>query len=552
MGDASSLGTLGILIMAAAAVTMLARLIKMPSIVGYILAGLLVGPISSAVSPAAGLHGAVDILGEVGIVLLMFLVGIELSLERIREVGRVAVLAGLGQVLFTAAGGLVLALVLGFTWMESIFLATALTFSSTVVVVKLLDQKQELHTLYGRIAVGIFLVQDLVVIIVLTFLAGLGDPSMLTAGAMLGGVGKAFAGMGAMLAGSLLAARYLLPRPFGWAARAPRTLFVWSMAWCFACVTAALGLGLSPEIGAFLGGLSVAQLRCSHELKRRVQPLMSFFIVVFFVALGANMQLDAARAHWQEAIVLSLFVLIGNPVIFLWIIARCGYGERTAFLTSVTVAQISEFSFIFAAMGTAANLIAPSILSLVAVIGLVTIGVSAYMILYNHQLYGWVARTGLLRVFRAADRDPAGDADEAPRMHWRDHVVVVGMNELGRGIATALHERGALVLAIDSDPRKLEGLPCPVMVGNVEYLSLLQEAGLPDAALVISTLRIEATNRMLMFHCRQWGVPAVIHAFDRSVIAGLRALGPDYLIEPKAEAARALAAMLRDREVMAR
>lgn len=540
---------LGVAIIAATAVELLARKVRMPSIVSYLVAGLILGPALGWMSPEVVAHGTTELLGDIGIVLLMFLVGLELSLERIRQVGKVAVLAGLGQVAFTAAGGLGLCLLLGFDWMASVFLATALTFSSTVVVVKLLDQKGELDSLYGRIAVGIFLVQDLVVVVVLTLLAGLGQEAQTDGGDLAVNLAKAFAGMSVLLAGALVAARYVLPRPFAWAARAPRTLFVWSVAWCFGVVAIAEHMTLSAEIGAFLAGMSLAQLGCARDLRRRLHPVMSFFIVVFFVSLGAEMRFDAASAHWTEAVVLSLFVLIGNPLIFMVIITRSAYSERTAFLTSVTVAQISEFSFIFAAAGVSAGLIGDAVLSIVGLVGVVTIAASAYMILYNHQLYAWASARGWLRVFRAASTDDDEEAPPAPRS---GHVVVIGMNELGRRLATALHERGETVVALDHDPRKLEGLPCDTQTGDVEYRASLEDAGVPTASLVVSCLRIESTNRGLVYRCRSLGVPVVVHAFEASTYETIRELEPDTLIEPKREAAARVAEWLREQELLQR
>lgn len=540
---------IGIMIVAAAAMVLVLRWAKIPTIVLNMVTGLLLGSlfgvlhISSpdADTPDAAMK-AVHIVAEVGIALLLFLVGLELSFDKIRDVGRVALFAGIGQVVFTAIGGFVLAIALRFTVMESIFLATALTFSSTVVVVKLLDQKKELHSLYGRIAVGIFLVQDLVVIIVLTFLAGLGAPESFQPITIAHSLGKAFLGMGAMLAVALLASRYLLARPFAWAAQSPQALVVWSLCWCFVFVSGAELLGLSPEIGAFLAGISLAQLDCSHDLRRRVHPLMNFFIVIFFVSLGAQMELGDALDHWKAGLVLSLFVLIGNPFIFMWIIARCGYGERTSFLTSVTVAQISEFSFIFAAVGLRVGLIDESILSLISIIGIITIAVSAYMILHNHRLYEKVRAWGLLRPFRApAIEEP----DEAGGVDLHGHIIVVGMNALGRKLVTELHARGETVLAVDTDARKLRDLPGRKLVGSIDYTAVVEEAGLTRARLVISALQIEDTNNLLAYRCKQHGVPVAIHAFDRSVIADLERLGVDFLIDPKARGTDRLAEELR-------
>ena len=202
MADALFFQNLGTIILAAAALVMLGRVIRMPAIVVYLLAGLLIGPVLGWVE----MNPALDLISEKGIALLLFLVGLELSFAKIRDVGKVAIVAGIGQVLFTAAGGFVLCHFLGFSVMEGLFLATALTFSSTVVVVKLLDEKGELDSLYGRIAVGIFLVQDLVVIVILTFLAGLGEGGgELDMWRLLTGLGKAFGGMALLLGLAMLA-----------------------------------------------------------------------------------------------------------------------------------------------------------------------------------------------------------------------------------------------------------------------------------------------------------------------------------------------------------
>jgi Kef-type K+ transport system membrane component KefB len=521
MADAVLLRSLGLILVAAGAAVLIGRPLQVPSIVAYIAAGLVLGPVTGVLE----VDEAVHIISEAGIALLLFLVGLELSIAKVRDVGRVAVVAGLGQVVFTAAGGFGLAWLLGFGAMESIFVATALTFSSTVVVVKLLTQKRELDSLYGRIAVGIFLVQDLVVIVVLTFLAGLGQPEELDAARLGLPLLRAFGGMIVLLAAALLAARYGLPRLMGWAASSGEILFVWSLCWLFLLVLGAEALGLSPEIGAFLAGLSLAQLPYNHDLRRRVQPLTNFFIAVFFVTLGVQMELGAAQEQWLAGVVLSLFVLIGNPLIFMIVIARMGYGERTSFMTSVTVAQISEFSFIFAAVGLAAGLIDEAILSLIAVVGLVTIATSSYMILYNDRLYEWMRRQGVLRVFGAGE----DRADEEPAP-LNDHVIVVGMNSLGRRLVEQLAAAGETVVAIDTDAAKLDGLPARTMVANVEYLAVLEEVRLAHARLLVSALRIEDTNNMLAFHASRLGVPTSIHAFDRSVLADLEAIGVSHLM----------------------
>lgn len=523
---------LGLIVVTAAVFCLIGRAIRMPTIVVYIIAGLFLGPILNWVE----IDHSLELISELGIALLLFLVGLELSLSKIRDVGSVALVAGIGQVVFTAAGGFVLCWFLEFTVMESLFLATALTFSSTVVVVKLLDQKGDLNKLYGRIAVGIFLVQDLVVIVVLTFLAGLspgeggGEPSTFTWNDSLLGLLKAFGGMGLILLVALLASRYVLPKPFAWAARSQDTIFIWALSWCFGIVFLAEILELSLEIGAFLAGLALAQLPYNEDLRRRLHPLTNFFIAIFFVSLGIQMDFANAREALPQSIVLALFVLIGNPLIFMVIIARMGYSERIAFQTSVTVAQISEFSFIFAAMGVSAGLIGEGVLSVVALVGVITIAVSAYMILYTEPLYRLLKWSRLLKIFCARQ-----DAESEVEHRRTGHVIVVGMNTLGRSLVHALRARGETVLAVDTDPEKLSGLDCEPFLGSVDYESVIHEIDLPHARLVVSALQIEDTNHLLAYRCRSYEVPCAIHAFDVALVDELLDLDAAYLFMPTAD-----------------
>ncbi len=536
MADDFFLRSLGLIIMAGAVFSVAAGWIRMPTIVAYMIAGLVIGPLTGLVE----ISHALELISEIGIALLLFIVGLELSLDKVRDVGKVAVVAGIGQVVFTAVIGCALCLVLGFSWIESAFLATALTFSSTVVVVKLLDEKHEMDTLYGRIAVGIFLVQDLVAIVMLTFLAGLGTGAVDAQTAALG-MGKAFAGVAALLVLVLVAARWVLPVPFAWAARTPETNVIWSLTWCFLIVLAAELLGLSLEIGAFLAGLSLAQLPYNNDLRRRVHPLMNFFIAVFFVSLGVKMELSAAFDNAGTVALLSLFVIIGNPFIFIWIILRMGYGERTSFFTAVTVAQISEFSFILVAMGVRAGLIAPSILSITALVGLVTITVSAYMILYNAPLYRLVKSTGLLSLFGS----PAVEEEPRDSQRPHGHFIVVGLNSLGRELVKLLRSRGERVLAVDTDPHKLTGVDCEILLGDAGDPTVLAEAGLPGARMLVSALTIEETNDLLAYRCREAGIPCAVNVMDLSATENLLAMDVCFMLVPKVDGVSAQDVELR-------
>lgn len=535
---------LGLILIGAAVFSFVARALRLPTILAYLFAGLVLGPWTGLVE----LTGSLEMISTAGIILLLFLVGLELSFEKIQGMGKAVLVAGLVQMGATAGGAWLLSWLLGFDSTECLFLAMALTFSSTVVAVKLLEEKQEFNHPHGRLAVGVLLLQDLAVIVLLTLLAGFESKTTLDLSAVSLSLFKALGGMGLLLVLTLAASRYLLPKPFAWASRSPATLLVWSLCWCFFIVALAHWMHLSHEAGAFLAGLGLAQLPCNHDLQRRVQPLMNFFVAVFFVSLGVKMNLGDVASQWPAALSLALFVLVGKFIIVAWTLARLKFSERTAHDAGLTLAQISEFSFILAAAGVSSGWIGPNLLSVIGVVGLATFSISACLIIYSRSVHGWLRRGGLLRIFRAR-----AETDDTPSQKRRPgHIIVVGMNTLGRMIAGRLHDRGEEVLAIDTDPHKLEGLPCATLHGNVEYLSVLEEAGLPHAKLLVSALRIEPTNDLLAFRCRSLNVPCSINVIDLSVIDNLLAMDVKYLMIPKVDGIKLQAAVLKEKGLLTR
>jgi len=521
---------LGLIVITAAAFAFLGKLVKMPSIVAYIIAGMVLGPGFGIVQ----LDHSLELISELGIALLLFLVGLELSLQKIKDLGSVAFILGGLQVLLTALGGFGISMLMGFGMMECVFMAATVTFSSTVVVLKLLDQKGATNRLYARIAISLFLAQDIVVIIGLTILSGLGSGDSIELAALAKNLGIAFGGMVVLLLVTLLASRYVLPKPFAWASRSPDTVFIWALCWCFLVVLLAHQFHLSVEIGAFLAGIAIAQLPIHEDLHRRLHPLMTFFVAVFLVTLGIKMDLSVLGEIWSYALGLSAFVIIAKPLIVFTILSRLRYSEYTAFQTATASGQVSEFAFILLGLGAGAGLIEGTVVSLGGLVGILTIAISSYLIIYSDPLYGAFQRLGILKLFKAK-QEP--DAEE---LHSHEnHVIVVGMNALGREIVKQMTARGETVLAIDTDPRKLDGLGEAVtLIGSVEYESVVEEIGLRRARLVISALQIEDTNHLLAYRCRSAGVPCAIHAFDVSVVDDLLELDTSYMFMPAVDGVR--------------
>ncbi len=555
MTELPFLRDLGLILAAAAAVGLAARTARVPLILGYIAAGALVGPATGLV----GATEAVETISEAGIALLLFLVGLELSVARIRDVGRVAAVAGAAQLAVTGALGWGLARLLGFPDPQAALLALALAFSSTVIVVKVLEQSGRLGAPHGRIAVGILLIQDVAVAVALTVLAGVVPDGTGIAGAaaagpapgagggapgvaaLVRGIAEASVAMAALIALAAIGVRFALPPLLRWLGRSLESLFVWSLTWCFGFIVAAGALGLSIEIGAFVAGVGLAQIDYNHELIRRVRPLADFFLAVFFVTLGVHMEFGAALTRWPEVLALSAFVLVGKPAILMSLIPRFGYGERTSFLSSLTLGQASEFSFVVAALALGAGLVGEEFVAVVGLVGLVTMGVSVVLIGAGERIYELASRRGWLRPFRA----PApGETPAAAG--FAGHVIVVGMNTLGRCLVEGFAARGQPVVAVDVDPAKLEGLPCARIQGSSDHGGVLSEAGLTRARLLVSALQIEDANNLLAYRASTAGVPSSIHAFDLALADELREYGASHVMLSKFDGIRRIALALRD------
>ncbi len=540
MSEYAVVEQVGWVVIAAVAALMVARRVGLPPILAYMLAGVVLGPVADVLVVGA----SIELLSELGVALLLFLVGLELSVGRIREVGRASVITGAVQMGLTFGLGAAAALALRFTPVEALFLGLAVTFSSTVVVVKLLDLTGDMTASHGRLSVGILLVQDVAVALALTLVAGLATGDGAGWSSVSSDLFLALLGTAALVGAAALGVRWGLPRLLAWLSGVPESLFIVSLTWCFGFLLAAEAMHVSIELGAFVAGVALAQVPQCTELRRRVHPLVELFVAIFFVALGAGLDPAAAGELWLPALVLTVLVLVAKPLIVGWTLGRLGHPDRTGFLAGLTLGQISEFAFVLVAAATAGGLVEDSMLSLVGLVGLATIAVSALLVPRGRRIYGRLRgrkghRSWLLAPFGA----PAGEesAAEVPE----DHVVVVGMNALGRALVHAFAERGEHVVAVDTDPTKLGGLPAWSVVGSSNLRSVLEEAGVERARLVVSALQIEDANALLAHRCRKAGVPVSVHAFAPSVEEQLLELDVDHLIMPRRDAARHMVEELR-------
>ncbi|MEM8877665.1 MAG: cation:proton antiporter [Pseudomonadota bacterium] len=536
------------LLVLAAAVGFVGLLLRQPLIVSFIAVGMLAGP---SVFDIARSDEQIEFLAELGIAILLFLVGLKLDFNLVRTLGPVALMTGLGQVIFTTVFGFLIALGLGLDVVTSIYVAVALTFSSTIIIVKLLSDKREIDSLHGRIALGFLIVQDIVVVLAMIVLSAIG----------IGAAGDAaFAdvlvvlGYGlAMLVAVAVFIRYVADPLVERLSRAPELLVSFAIGW--AALLAAIGhyLGFGKELGGLLAGVSLASTPYREAIAARLASLRDFLLLFFFIALGAALDLSILGASVGPAIVLSLFVLIGNPLIVLAIMGGMGYRKRTGFLAGLTVAQISEFSLIFMAMGVAIGHVSEQALGLVTLVGLITIAASTYMITYSHELYDRLEP--LLGVFER--REPVRDWFETEKRRERHTIVLFGLGRYGIGIARELVAAGQSVLGVDFSPvavRNARRQGFDAVFGDATDPEFLADLPLDNIEWVISAVPEHDTGlthddprRSLVQALKDLGFRGRIGvaAHHEATAEYLRAAGADLVLTPYADAAAQAAMMIQ-------
>jgi Kef-type K+ transport system membrane component KefB len=531
---------IGIILGLAAAGGILAQLLRQPLIVAFIAVGILLGP---SVLGIVALSSEIELFARLGIALLLFVVGLKLDLHIIRTVGPVALASGLGQVVFTSVIGYLIALILGYSHITAVYIAVALTFSSTIIIVKLLSDKHEVDSLHGRIAVGFLIVQDIIVVLVMISLTSFGQAAD---GASMGweAVMVLFKGMLMLLVVALLI-RYIMTSLLHRLAHSLELLMLFAIAWAVLGASAGDALGFSKEVGAFLAGITIASTPYREQVAARLVSLRDFLLLFFFIELGAALDIGLLGAQVGSAMVFSLFVLIGNPLIVMAIMGYMGYRKRTGFLAGLTVAQISEFSLILAALGVSIGHLDQEAVGLITLVGLVTISISTYMILYSHNLYERLSPW--LTVFER--KVTHRELDSPIENDGNIDILLIGLGRFGAIMAETLRDRGCHLLAVDFDPEIVQRHirdGYAVNYGDVEDPEFIATLPLQRANWVVSTVRDRTINRMLLHGLRQQGYTGkvAVAASSRYEADLLNEYGVDKVLIPYADAAKEAAERL--------
>lgn len=502
---------ISIILIITTAIASVMRLLKQPLIVGYLISGVIVGPYVLNILQSST---EVELFSKVGIAMLLFIVGLSLNPDTVKETGASSLITGIGQIVFTSIIGFGIIKLLGFSNTVAMYGAIALTFSSTIIILKLLSDRGDLNSLYGKVSIGFLLVQDIVATLLLVIVPLIGAHSV-TGGA---GIGLQFiklflAGTGISIALYMIA-KYILPKFSDYLAKSSELLFIFSVSWGLVLATIFYKIGFSIEIGALIAGVTLSASKYSFEISSRMRPLRDFFIVMFFVLLGSHLVLTNIGTLVIPAIVLSLFVLIGNPIIVFFLMNRLGYTNRTSFMAGLTVAQISEFSLILMALGLSLGHIDQGAVTLITLVGIITIAGSTYLVMYADTLFALLSP--LLNKMTSHDHEPHAIATDTA-IH---DMVIFGFGRVGLEFVAKAKEKNMSYVAVDYNPEVFKGSrgqDIHFKFGDVQDIEFLEEINTSSAQVIISTIPDLETNLLLIRYYRKHTTDGAILVTCRTV-----------------------------------
>lgn len=517
---------------------------KLPIIIAYLLGGLLIAT-TAVFDPRAS--DVLHFLPEIGIAFVLFLVGMELDLREIKSLGKPIILAGTLQIIITTIIGSSIAHLLGFGVLESWYLGVGLSFSSTILVIKLLIDRKDVGALYGKLAVGILLIEDLLAVMLLV---------VLTASTSVLGLGyqQAFPILALILKAvllfglALILSKFILPSIFKAAARQGELLFITALAWCFIYISFAIFLGFSVVIGAFLAGIALANSPLHYQIQGKVKPLRDFFVALFFVYLGTQVDFKEINKVYPLMLVFTGYTLFVKPVIFLLILGIFGFRKHTIFQVVLNLTHISEFSLILLLVGFQLGVVSQAALTTIALSAVLSMIIASVMITHSDKLYkrlskvvGLFERKNLKHVLEEGSK----------QSDLEGHVVLIGARKIGGEIVKLLKKESIPQIVLDFNPHQVEALlkeKIPVVYGDMGDPEVLDVLNLQNARMIISTSATMEDNRLLLeeLKIRKINIPVIVRAEDVDDAQDLYKAGADFVIIPDILAGDFLVDKLKD------
>ncbi len=502
---------------------------KLPLLIAYLVGGLLIAS-TSVFDPTTS--EVLHFLPEIGIAFVLFLIGMELDLREIKNLGIPIIIAGFLQIIITTLCGFILAQAFNFGIAESIYLGVGLSFSSTIVVIKLLLEKKNITSLYGKLSIGILLLEDLLAVLILLGLTV--SPSMFHLGLqqtlpLFTFVLKVFLLFGV----ALILNRFALPIIFRSVSKSSELLFLTALSFLFIFVSFALLLGFSVVIGAFLAGVALASSPYHYHIQGRVKPLRDFFVALFFVYLGTQANFNELGSVYPLVIIFTLYALIVKPLIFLLVLGGFGFRKHTMFQTAVNLSQISEFSLIILLVGLQSGLVSSQALTIITLSLITSMLFSSVMVTHSNAIYKILKH--FVAFFERKNIKHNLEIDDGRDL--KNHVVVIGGHRVGGEIVEFLKKEEIPLIVLDFDPSQVEKLVkegVKVIYGDISDPEVLEMLQLEFSKMIISTSSDVEDNKVLLEELRQRKIdaPVVVRASTLEDAKVLYKKGASYVIIP--------------------
>jgi Kef-type K+ transport system membrane component KefB len=508
-----------LIIVTAAVLGLIARKFNQPTIIAYIFTGVVLGPVIFNVVNETNL---ISLMSELGLGFLLFLLGIEMNIDEIREIVKPVTYIAIGQTILQTALAFIIPYFLGFTLLQTTVIALCTVFGATPVIVKTLADKDELSTLPGKIDVGVLILQDIYLIIILALFSS----GTLTNPAEIGWtLARILVLITAIGLASFTASKYVLPRVFSHVADNRHGFFIHGIAWAFLFITVANWLGLSVEVGAFLAGLGLGRIPYRDELKERIRPLTDFFMVIFFSSIALRLNAENLLVYWQEAILASIGLMIGNFLIMFFLIDWQNFTPRTSFIGSINMTQVSEFSLVVGALAVSQGYIGNEILGYLSLMALLTMTVSTYLINYNSQIYE--------RIEHLLERLNSEEKIEPEIKTLEGHAVIIGYNEMVKSVLPALKEEYGDIVVVDRNSNNTGELGksgYEYIYGDFKHGEIRKASAVKNADFVLSVSNELPVNRKLVEESPR-DATKFVKATEMEEAAELYDLGAHYVIQ---------------------
>lgn len=496
---------------------LLAHFSRQPLILAYLIAGFCIGPFGAGWVKS---QESISVISELGLIFMLFMIGLEIDLKKIVRAGKVILFAAGGQLFGGCLLGILffagLGLSLGGGHFDALYLCIACALSSTVIIVKVLYEKRELDTLPGRITLGVLVLQDIFAIL---FLAVQPSLANLQVGVIVLSIGR----VAVLVAAALLISRYVLPRLFHQIARRPELILLGALAWCFLVAETAEQLSLSREMGALIAGVSLSTFPYALDVTAKVTTLRDFFITLFFVALGMTIPVPGLSVIWL-ALMIAAFTVLSRLLTTFTPLYLMKQGLRASLLPAINLAQISEFSLVVIQTGVADNHIAPETANAASFAFVVLAVLSTFVMTRSDEITRWAI--GPLKRIGLRDLDHgSGHAEEG---HEGGHgearrIVILGFFRAASALLAEIERQAPVLLeqitVIDFNPHVYQTLlsrGLHVIYGDISSADTLLHAGIGKSEMIIlsvpDALLKGASNEKLVRHVRTLNPKALIVA----------------------------------------